>query len=323
MSRSPVAIISGADLADYHFGKQHPFGPYRHQAFIDGMQKLDLLEQIDCLDPVRCDQQDLRLFHTSDYIYQVLRGSSSGEGYLDHGDTPARQGIYEAACCVVGSVMHMIDHIMAEKYSRGFVPIAGLHHGYRDHCSGFCVFNDCAIAIEHLRQQHGLHKILYIDIDAHHGDGLLYNYESDPNLFIVDFHEDGQFIYPGTGDADETGTGPAVGTKLNIPMPMYADDKLFTEFWPQAEAFIHSMQPEFIILQCGADSMKGDPITHLEYSEKSYQLATKSLCELAEEYCQGRLIALGGGGYNMDNISRAWPAVVGEMLGTVNTQGLT
>ena len=137
---------------------------------------------------------------------------------------------------------------------------------------------------------------------------------SDSNLFMVDFHEDGRFLYPGKGDADETGSGPAKGSMMNFPMPKQATDEDFARFWSEVETFIKSIEPEFIILQCGADSMKGDPITHLQYSQQFYQLATESLCKIADEFYDGRLLALGGGGYNMDNISLAWPVVVRAML---------
>jgi acetoin utilization protein AcuC len=314
MLDSSVAIIAGDPLADYHFGEKHAFGPYRHQAFLDGMDRLGLTSQVQWLEPVQCDFQSLHSFHSKEFIEKIKQGSESGAGYLDHGDTPARKGIFEAASTVVGSVLEIIDKIMDKQFRRGFVPIAGLHHGDRDHCNGFCVFNDCAIAIEHLRKQHHLQKILYVDIDAHHGDGVFYNYDSDSQLFMVDFHEDGRFLYPGTGDADETGSGPAKGSMMNFPMPKQATDEDFARSWPEAEAFIKSTEPEFIILQCGADSMKGDPITHLQYSPQSYQLATESLCRIADEFCDGRIIALGGGGYNMDNISLAWPVVVRAML---------
>jgi len=310
-----IAISAGDQLANYHLGDAHAFGPRRHQAFMDGMQKLDLKKQVEWLDPVKCDLQSLQTFHSDEYIEKIKQQSESGNGYLDYGDTPARKGIFEAACTVVGSVLDMVDRVMSGQYRRGFVPIAGLHHGFRDHCSGFCVFNDCAIAIEHLRNKHQLQKILYVDIDAHHGDGVFYNYESDIKVFMVDFHEDGRFLYPGTGDADETGTGPAKGTMLNFPMPKQAKDEDFIMLWAEAERFIRTIEPEFIILQCGADSLKGDPITHLEYSEKSYQHAAQSLCQLADEFCGGRMVALGGGGYNLDNISLAWPVVVQAMLG--------
>ena len=314
MSDSSIAIIAGDPLADYHFGEDHAFGPHRHQAFLDGMDRLGMTSQVAWLDPVLCDLRSLRSFHSAEFIEKIKQGSESGTGYLDHGDTPARKGIFEAASTVVGSVLDMVDKIMDRQFRRGFVPIAGLHHGYRDHCNGFCVFNDCAIAIEHLRNRYHLKKILYVDIDAHHGDGVFYNYESDSQVFMVDFHEDGRFLYPGTGDADEIGTGPAQGTMMNFPMPKKAKDDDFIKLWSEAETFIRSIEPEFIILQCGADSMKGDPITHLEYSQKSYQHAAESLCRIADEYCDGRIIALGGGGYNMENISLAWPVVVRAML---------
>jgi len=314
MSDSSVAIISGDALADYHFGENHAFGPYRHQAFLDGMNRLGLNDRVDWLQPVQCDRQCLQRFHNNEFIEKVRQASRFGVGHLDQGDTPARSGIFEAASTVVGSVVDMLDRIMQGQYRRGFVPIAGLHHGYRDHCNGFCVFNDCAIAIEHLRHQYQLQKIFYVDMDAHHGDGVFYNYDSDSQLYIVDFHEDGRFLYPGTGDADETGGGPAKGTKMNFPMPEHASDNDFARHWETAETFIRANRPEFIIFQCGADSMKGDPITHLDYSAQSYQLAAERLSAIADEYCEGRMIGLGGGGYNMDNIKKAWPVVVRAML---------
>lgn len=314
MSQSTVAIIAGAELADYHFGEQHPFGPGRHQAFLNAMQREGLSQRVDWLDPSRCAETTLHSFHSKDYIRHVKNLSMFGVGYLDQGDTPARQGIFDAGCAVVGSVLDLVDRIMAGEYRRGFIPIAGLHHGYRDHCSGFCVFNDCAIAIEHLRQQYKVQKILYVDIDAHHGDGVFYNYDSDSNLYMVDFHEDGKHLYPGTGDAGETGTGAALGTMMNFPMPMHAGDQQFFDLWPKAEAFMRSIEPEFILFQCGADSLQGDPITHLAYTQDTHHHAAQCLSRMADDFCEGRMIGLGGGGYNLENIASAWPAVVSAML---------
>lgn len=314
MVRNTLAVTCGDKLADYHFGDDHAFGPKRQQAFIDGLIEKGLKDRVDWLSPVRCDDQCLQNFHNADYIEQVCRASEKGEGYLDHGDTPARKGIFEAASTVVGSVTDMLDRIMSGEYRRGFIPVAGLHHGYRDHCNGFSVFNDCAIAIEHLRRRYGLRKILYVDIDAHHGDGVMYNYDSDSELYLVDVHEDGRYLYPHTGDADETGSGPAKGTKMNIPLPKDADDALFAEHWQQAKAFLQNISPEFVVFQCGADSMQGDPMAHLSLTENSYRLVVDSLSEVADKACDGRMIALGGGGYRLDNISKAWAAVVEGML---------
>ena len=143
---------------------------------------------------------------------------------------------------------------------------------------------------------------------------MYYPFQDDPNLIFADVHQDGRTIYPGTGDRSEIGTGQAKGTKLNIPLPVGANDGHFQRAWTEIQDHLESYQPEFIILQCGADSLAGDPITQLELSEKSHHMAAKSLSLIAEKCCQGKLVALGGGGYNLDNIAKAWTAVVEGLI---------
>jgi acetoin utilization protein AcuC len=203
---------------------------------------------------------------------------------------------------------------MSDEYKRAFIPIAGLHHARRNIAAGFCVFNDCGIAIEHLRHKHHVNRIAYVDIDAHHGDGVFYSFEDDPDLIFVDLHEDGTYLYPGTGAIDETGKGDAKNTKLNIPMPPQANDQLFNQVWPKVEDYLRRREPEFILMQCGADSIEGDPITHMAYTEASHSYATKQLCKLADEYCDGKIVAMGGGGYNLDNIAKTWTAVTRALI---------
>ena len=211
---------------------------------------------------------------------------------------------------MVGASLFAAEEILSERFKRAFVPIAGLHHARRNSAGGFCVFNDIGVVIETLRQKHGINRIAYVDIDAHHGDGVYYSYERDPDLIFVDVHEDGHFLYPGTGFAEEIGIGPAEGTKKNISLKPGDGDVEFQEEWPHIETFLDDSAPDFFILQCGADSLLGDPITNLELSEKSHYLAAKSLTALAEKHAQGRIVAFGGGGYNRDNIGRAWTQVV-------------
>jgi acetoin utilization protein AcuC len=192
------------------------------------------------------------------------------------------------------------------------VPIGGLHHARRDGAAGFCAINDCGIAIELLKQEYGLSRIGYVDIDAHHGDGIYYTFTDDPGVIIVDFHEDGRYLYPGSGDVNETGSGKARGTKMNIPLPPASNDSTVRRLWPGAEAFLRQAEPQFIILQAGADSLAGDPITDLKLTEQTHAAVARHLCALADELCEGRLLAVGGGGYNRDNLARAWAAVVRE-----------
>ncbi len=309
-----VRVYRGEALARYGFGAGHPFGPDRHDVFQRALAERELGPAIDFAEPCTASRDALALFHTDDYIDRVHEASRTGLGYLDAGDTPAFAGVYEAAATVVGTVQDAVDAIMSGRCRRSFVPIAGLHHARRDMAGGFCVFNDCGVAVEYLRARYGLSRVAYVDIDAHHGDGVFYGFEDDPEFIFADVHEDGRFLYPGTGDRRETGIGAAEGTKLNIPMPPGADDSVFRAAWRQVETYLETSRPEFIILQAGADAMAGDPITHMAYSEASYALAASALRRIADEHCEGRLLATGGGGYSRPNLARAWTTVVAELV---------
>lgn len=306
----PVFVYRGNALANYGFGDDHPFGPDRHDVFQTELAAAGLGSAICYADTRRASVDELALFHTPRYIDRVSRMSQEGRGFLDLGDTPAFPGIFDAASDVVGTTLAAVDAVMHGDTPRAFVPIAGLHHAARDGAAGFCVFNDCGIAVEYLRKNYGLRRIAYVDIDAHHGDGVFYGFEDDPDLIFADMHEDGRFLYPGTGAADETGTGAAKGTKLNLPMPPGADDDDFHVAWAKVTAYVDNAAPEFIIFQCGADSLEGDPLTHLCYTEEAHAAAAGSLRELADRHCGGRMVATGGGGYNRRNLARAWTRVV-------------
>lgn len=306
-------VYLGEELAAYGFGHDHPFGPKRHQVFEQAFYKQSLHEKVDVLAPQTIEQNVLELFHSHDYVEQVKQQSRLGTGFLDQGDTPAFIGMFEAASIVAGSVCNAVDRIINNEYQRAFIPIAGLHHARRHIAAGFCVFNDCGIAIEYLRHQHNIQRISYIDIDAHHGDGVFYSFEEDPELIFADLHEDGRFLYPGTGAENEAGKGLAKGTKLNIPMSPGSNDEAFMQAWESVEVFLLKYPTDFILLQAGADSIKGDPITHMEYTEKAHAYTVKRLRILADKMCKGRIIVMGGGGYNHDNIAKTWTAVVESM----------
>lgn len=306
----PVFVYRGSALANYGFGNDHPFGPDRHDVFHAELASSGLGGAVHYAAPSRATVDHLALFHTAEYIDRVSQLSREGRGYLDAGDTPAFPGVFEAASDVVGTTLAAVDAVMGGETSRAFVPIAGLHHAARAHAAGFCVFNDCGVAVEYLRKEYGLKRIAYVDIDAHHGDGVFYGFEDDPDLLFADMHEDGRFLYPGTGSAEETGTGPARGTKLNIPMAPGADDGDFKLAWERIAEYIDEASPEFIIFQCGADSLAGDPLTHLSYSEEAHATAARSLCRLADLHCGGRIVGTGGGGYSRRNLARAWTRVV-------------
>ncbi|MDX5150892.1 MAG: acetoin utilization protein AcuC [Acidiferrobacterales bacterium] len=309
-----VCVFTGEALGAYSFGEAHPFGPARQTAFLELFQENDLDKRTKICKPAQAPQETIELFHSHDYVEWVKKLSEQGTGLLDAGDTPAFPRMYEAAATVVGTTVSAVDKVMSSNCLRAFIPIAGLHHARRDRAAGFCIFNDCGVAIEYLRYRYGLRRILYVDIDAHHGDGVLYGFEQDPDVRIVDLHEDGRYLYPGTGSSSETGVGPAVGTKQNYPMTAGANDANFLQEWERALEFMEESEPEFILLQCGADSLDGDPLTHLRYTAETHYRAAFDLAKLADRLASGRVVAMGGGGYNLQNIAQGWCAVIRGLL---------
>ncbi len=273
-----LSVYFGDELGRYGFGEGHPFGPDRIHAFWKETTRQGLDRKVHVAAPVSCTEKDILRFH------------------------------------IVGSDLHGLEQAISGEHPRVFVPIAGLHHARRGTAAGFCVFNDIGIVVETLRDRFGIARVAYVDIDAHHGDGVFYSYEEDADLTIADIHEDGRFLYPGTGFADETGKGVAAGTKLNIPMPPGSDDEAFHAVWPRVEEFVRSGKPEFVLFQAGADSIAGDPITHMAYSPAAHGHAAASLCRIADEFCDGRILAMGGGGYNRTNLALGWNEVVRAML---------
>ena len=307
----PTAIlIAGPEIAAYGFPGGHPFGTDRHDAFMRELQRSPCWPRLDRRPARSATREEIESFHTSAYIDRVIAASRTGQGFLDAGDTPAFCGVYEAAANVVGGTLEALAGILEGPVTRAFIPIAGLHHAGRDHAAGFCVFNDCGVAIEVARRRFGLERIAYVDIDAHHGDGVFYAFERDPGLANADVHEDGRYLYPGTGDRSETGRGAAAGTKLNLPMAPGAGDAEFMRAFEEVEAYVDAQRPELILLQCGADSLAGDPITHLAYTEAAHAHAAVRLRTLADRHSKGRLLAMGGGGYDRRNLARAWTRVV-------------
>ena len=315
MSRSAacrLGVAFGKESELYSFPYPHPMNSSRTELFSEWLASA---KGIEVSKPVASTEDDLLLFHTQEYVNLVRQSSRLGEGFLDYADTPSFKGVYEAALFTVGSTLYGLELILSGKIDHFFNPVGGLHHAREGMASGFCVFNDAAIAIRKAFSVFGIDRVAYVDIDAHHGDGVFYGFESDPRVIIGDIHEDGRFLFPGTGGEDETGKGEALGTKLNIPLRPGAGDEEFVAAFDRIDEFVRSFRPSLILLQCGADGLAGDPITNLNYSALSHSHAAKKLHALAHGVCGGRLLAMGGGGYDPVNVREAWSAVVRELSG--------
>jgi acetoin utilization protein AcuC len=306
-------LYVGEELARYGFPAGHPLGADRQGAFYREAAAQGLLEKIPVQAPRVAVREEIERFHSKRHVEKVMHAERDRLEYLDNGDTPVFPGVYRASATVVGSALDGLARIMAGECLRTFQPIGGLHHARRDHAAGFCVFNDLGVVIETLRSRYGIRRVAYVDIDVHHGDGVFYAFEDDPDLIFADIHEDGSHLYPGTGREDETGMGAAKGTKLNIPLAPRCGDREFMQVWPRVAAHLASFEPDFVVFQCGADGLKGDPLAHLEYSPATHAHAARSLVHIARRFSKGRLMAFGGGGYDRSNLARAWSAVLREI----------
>ena len=316
-----LTVVYGDEFGLYNFGREHPLdrlGPLL--AYELARRLIDTgagpIGPVTYEPPPLADREDVLLFHTPEYFERVRAACATGEGYLDLGDTPAFVGGLEATQYIVGGSLLAARRIVEGQTEHAFNLGGGLHHAHPGAASGFCIFNDPAVTIRWLFERAGYRRIAYLDIDAHQGDGVMYGFYADDRLLDIDFHEDGSYLFPGTGGADEIGEGPAAGLKANIPLPPFAGDAdfrlAFTELVPP---LVRSFAPEIILMQCGADGHAGDPLTHLRYSLASYRLAAQTVHELAHEVAGGRLLLFGGGGYNLANVATAWGMIAALVAG--------
>lgn len=314
----PLHVYYGPEIQLYHFGPRHPFNQRRVGLSVELMEACGLFgSNGNTLRPIRqAAREEALLFHSERYLRLVETSCERGTGYLDQGDTPVFPSCLDAALWGVGSALSALDAVMMGE-GHAFSPGGGTHHAYREAASGFCILNDAAVAIAVARERYGVERALYLDIDVHHGDGVFYGFEDDPNLLDIDLHQDGRTLFPGTGHAREVGEGAAKGFKLNVPLaPGAGDDSALLAWNDVAVPAIRAYRPQLLVVQCGADAHGDDPLAMLEWSSGPYLEIARSVHELAHEVADGRLLLLGGGGYNPANVCVAWTAMahpIGEV----------
>lgn len=316
LEQDAVFIYSPEQL-DYKFSETHPFNQKRLQLTID------LLKQINALQPEQiktarvATDEELLLGHDAAYIDIVKR---AGHGELRNGegevygigteDTPIFKNMHEASAMFVGGTLTACDYVMQGKTNHALNLGGGLHHGFHGKASGFCIYNDSTVAIKYMQKKYDA-RVLYIDTDAHHGDGVQWSFYDDPNVCTLSIHETGRYLFPGTGAVTERGNGEGYGTSFNIPLDAFTEDGSFLEVYETAirEVIAH-FKPDVILTQNGADAHYFDPLTHLYSTIKTYEVIPKIAHELAHEFCEGRWIAVGGGGYDIWRVvPRAWSMV--------------
>ncbi|SDN54490.1 acetoin utilization protein AcuC [Alkalicoccus daliensis] len=321
--KQEAAFIFSKEQLDYKFNEEHPFNQRRLSMTNDLLFKCGALKEAD-IHPARMASVDeLLLVHDEDFVSAVISatdGQQKSSFRTKYGigtdDTPVFPMMHDAASWLVGGTLQAADLVFDKGYKHALNLGGGLHHGFRGKASGFCIYNDSSIAIEYIRRKYGA-RVLYVDTDAHHGDGVQWAFYDDPDVCTVSFHESGRFLFPGTGHVSERGHGKGYGSTYNVPFEAFSEDDTMLEAYERVlRAVIEDFRPDVILTQNGADSHYYDPLTHLCGTLDFFHNVPKLAHELAHEYCNGKWIAVGGGGYDIWRVvPRAWASIWLEMSG--------
>jgi acetoin utilization protein AcuC len=325
VAKAPSLLLYDESYLDYNFGPAHPFQQGRVKLARELIAGVGLLDGPGAQEEAAlpASEEHLLLAHAPAYLEVVRRAgenpSKAGMRYLDYGlgsaDNPIFPGMYEAAALPAGGTLAAVDAVRRGEAQNAFNLGGGFHHAHRARASGFCIFNDLSVAIHHLLQE-GVSRILYLDVDAHHGDGVQYAFYEDPRVLTISLHEDGRYLFPGTGFTEEVGEGEGAGYSVNVPLPPQTGDEAYLQAFravvpPLAEAFA----PDLILHQFGIDTYFTDPLTHLGLGTSAHRAIAQDVRALADRVCRGRWVVTGGGGYEPSAVARAWTLVYGAMLG--------
>ncbi|MGZ3616088.1 MAG: acetoin utilization protein AcuC [Ktedonobacteraceae bacterium] len=341
---SRAKLIFDPKELDYDFGPEHPLQPGRIAALMDLLEICGLWQNTDASSSLHlraATTEELSLVHTSDYISAVQTlGNSDNVETLDNehmqlaikhgfaeGDTPVLPRMHEVSARIAGGSLAALNAVMGisddgtmvleeERPLHVFHPAGGLHHAWAERASGFCIYNDISVAIANVLRASEA-KILYIDFDAHHGDGVQRSFYDEPRVMTVSIHETGRYLFPGTGDVLEMGNGLGRGYSVNVPLEPFTEDDSYCEAIDLLlSPLVLSFAPDVIVTQHGCDTHTWDPLTHLSLTMRGIREQIRLAHELAHTYCQGRWVALGGGGYDLYRVvPRAWSMVWAEMSG--------
>jgi len=325
MTTADAVFLYHPGEAGYKFNEEHPFNPLRLTLATDLLVRMEALpddRRIAVRSPA--DRQLLKLVHRDDYIDAVCALSKpipgkhaiadAGRFGLNTEDTPYFPGMHEAASLIVGGSVQAAETVMSGAALHAYHMGGGLHHAFPDRGSGFCVYNDASVAIAHIRSRYGA-RVLYIDTDVHHGDGVQWTFYSDPDVFTYSIHETGKYLFPGTGFAHERGCDGGFGACCNVPVDPYTEDDSWLEtFRTTVERAAAAFRPDIIVSQHGCDAHANDPLSHIRCSMRIYSEMPAIIHRLAHQYADGRWVALGGGGYDIWRVvPRAWSLVWLEM----------
>ena len=318
-----VGLVICEDVRIYDHGSQHPLRPDRVLLTWELIRAygLDHAKNVVELPCAAADDETIGLVHTAEFIDATRRAGHGEEGPWGRfgygpGDNPIFHNMHEAGALVVGASVAAAEAVWRGRFDHAFSAAGGLHHAMPDRASGFCVYNDPAVAIAWLLRE-GTERVAYVDVDVHHGDGTQAIFWREPRVLTVSLHEYAPTFFPGTGDADERGGGDAVGTKVNVPLPPGTGDaEWLAAFRATVPGRVRDFSPDVLVTQLGCDTHASDPLADMNLTTGAYRECARWLHELAHEAAAGRWVATGGGGYQWARVvPRAWTTYFAEMVG--------
>lgn len=322
-----VALITVDDLARrYDFGPQHPLRPERVLLTYERIMQLGLVDgaRVVAVPYRQASEEEIMRVHDGDYV-AVVKGVDEGSVAFGRAlrfglgtpDDPVFPGMHPASSAVAGASLSAAEALLDGGFDHSFNPAGGLHHARRREASGFCIYNDPAVAIAHVLKERPGWRVMYVDVDVHHGDGVQWIFYDEPRVLTVSLHQSGHYLYPGTGFEDETGSGPARGTAINVPLlPFTGDADYLYALQRVVPAAAEAFRPDLLVTQLGADTHHGDPLASLSLTMRAYPVMAALLHDVAHRHCSGRWLATGGGGYQATTVvPLVWTIHFAEMCG--------
>jgi acetoin utilization protein AcuC len=317
MSPSHAVVVWDEALLGYDLGGRHPLNPVRLDLTVRLARLLGVLDGVQLRVPGQATDDELCTVHSSDYLVAVKQAPRGRAGHgLGTPDNPVFHRMHEASALVAGGSLLAAEAILSGRADRAVNIAGGLHHAMRDYASGFCIYNDCALAIRRLLDG-GVSRVAYVDIDVHHGDGVEAAFVDDPRVLTISLHQHPATLFPGTGNSTDVGGPGAEGSAVNVPLPPGTDDSGWLRaFHAVVPALLRAFRPEVLVTQHGADTHMEDPLANLALSVDGQRAAHRALAELAETTAGGRWLALGGGGYSLFRVvPRSWTHLLATVLG--------
>lgn len=313
-----TSVVWTPEFLSYQLSDDHPLNPVRLDLTMRLAAGLGVLDGVEVLAPEQASDEDLLRVHAPSYLTAVRSAPHEPFG-VGHGlgteDNPIFLDMHEASALIAGGSLLAAREIAEDRADRAVNLAGGLHHAMADRAAGFCVYNDCSVAIAWLLEQ-GYERIAYVDVDVHHGDGVQAAFYDDPRVMTISMHQHPLTLWPGTGWPGEYGKGDGAGYAVNVPLPPGTGDAGWLRaFHAVVPSLLESFRPQVLVTECGADTHSDDPLANLELSIDGQRAIYRSLRDLAERTAGGKWLVLGGGGYSLFRVvPRSWTHLLATAL---------